>query len=559
MATLVLLKGPDAGRQFLLHPTGSIIGRQADSTVCLESQAVSRHHARVLCDNGSYFVEDLSSSNGTYLNGKRVLQRVPMTTEDTLQVGPYFFSLRLEPAPGAVDDDWAIRHQVSADPSHYTLHGQDSRQKLRVVLEIGQYLARTLDPNLLLGKLLDHLMALFQQADRGIVLLCEGDEFVMRAQRCRGSEGAGAAPYSRTVVRRALQEGVGLLSEDLRIDQRFQSGSSVTSNLRSLLCVPLICPDGRRLGVLQLDCFHRDKAFQTEDLQLVTAVGLQAAVVLDNASLHAELIREERLRQELALAREIQQGFLPTNFPSPEEQGFELFARLEPAREVSGDLYDFFTLKDRGLAFFIGDVAGKGIPAALFLPAVRTLSRYLAKSSAGPAETLLRLHDALAADNFSGMFVTLLHGIYTPATGEIVLASGGHPPPLLRRADGQVEEVAVPSGGLLGYQDTAVHLTDSRLTLNPGDTLVLYTDGFIEARSPDDHELFGLERLRAALGGAGTYLSLEDCAERAKAAVHEFTGKPELQDDLTLLLLRRVSGGSESSKPMSTGAGGGKC
>ncbi|HEV3436294.1 MAG TPA: PP2C family protein-serine/threonine phosphatase, partial [Gemmata sp.] len=151
------------------------------------------------------------------------------------------------------------------------------------------------------------------------------------------------------------------------------------------------------------------------------------------------------------------------------------------------------------------------------------------------------------------------HGIYTPATGEIVLASGGHPPPLLRRADGQVEEVAVPSGGLLGYQDTAVHLTDSRLTLNPGDTLVLYTDGFIEARSPDDHELFGLERLRAALGGAGTYLSLEDCAERAKAAVHEFTGKPELQDDLTLLLLRRVSGGSEPSKPMSTRAGDIEC
>jgi serine phosphatase RsbU (regulator of sigma subunit) len=111
-----------------------------------------------------------------------------------------------------------------------------------------------------------------------------------------------------------------------------------------------------------------------------------------------------------------------------------------------------------------------------------------------------------------------------------------------------VEEVAVPSGGLLGYQDTAVHLTDTRLTLNPGDTLVLYTDGFIEARSPDDHELFGVERLRDALGGPGTCFTLPECAERAKAAVHEFTGKPELQDDLTLLLLRRVSGESKSSK-----------
>src|SRR6516165_7279950 len=113
MATLVLLKGPDAGRQFLLHPTGSVIGRQADSTVCLESQAVSRHHARVLCDDGNYFIEDLGSSNGTYLNGKRVVQRVPFSTEDTLQVGPYFFSLRVDGA-GAVDDDWVIRDQVNA-------------------------------------------------------------------------------------------------------------------------------------------------------------------------------------------------------------------------------------------------------------------------------------------------------------------------------------------------------------------------------------------------------------------------------------------------------------
>jgi serine phosphatase RsbU (regulator of sigma subunit) len=540
MATLVLLKGPDAGRQFLLHPTGSVIGRQADSTVCLESQAVSRHHARILCDNGSFFVEDLNSSNGTYLNGKRVLQRVPLTTEDTLQVGPYFFSLRPQASPGAVDDDWAIRDRVSADPSHYTLHGQDSRQKLRVVLEIGQYLARTLDPDLLLGKLLDHLMALFQQADRGIVLLCEKEELVIRAQRCRGADGSSAAPYSRTVVKRALQEGVGLLSEDLRLDERFQSGSSITSNLRSLICVPLICPDGRRLGVLQLDCFHRDKAFHIEDLQLVTAVGLQAAVVLDNAALHAELLREERIRQELALAREIQQGFLPTNFPSPGDAGYELFARLEPAREVSGDLYDFFPLKDRGLAFFVGDVAGKGIPAALFLLAVRTLSRYVAKSSSSPAETLQRLNAALAADNFSGIFVTMLHGIYDPASAEVMLACGGHPAPLIRRANGNIEEVEVPSGGLLGYHDTALQLCDTRLTLAPGETLLLYTDGFTEARAPDGSTLFGLDGLKKAVGGKQTELSLEESAAAAKKAVHEFTGKVELQDDLTLFLLRRT-------------------
>src|SRR5206468_8827657 len=137
--------------------------------------------------------------------------------------------------------------------------------------------------------------------------------------------------------------------------------------------------------------------------------------------------------QELAMAREIQQGFLPTDFAVFPDQSFELFARIHPAREVSGDLYDFFPLSDGRLAFFIGDVSGKGMPAALFMVAVRTLCRHLAHEVASPAQLLERLNTGLSADNPSCMFVTLAHGRYDPATGEVVLASAGHHPPLLRR------------------------------------------------------------------------------------------------------------------------------
>jgi serine phosphatase RsbU (regulator of sigma subunit)/pSer/pThr/pTyr-binding forkhead associated (FHA) protein len=538
---LVVLKGPQPGRQFPLRPTETIIGRQADSSVCLESQAVSRHHARILSDNGGYFVEDLQSSNGTYLNSKRVHDRAPLKLEDVLQVGPYIFALRAPRAPNFVDTDVVIRNQVSADPSHVVLPGQEATDKLKVVLEIAQHLARTLDLDLLLGKLLDHLMGLFPQADRGMVVLCENDKLVVRAQRHRAADDAITSNYSRTVVQRALQDGIGILSEDVCSDQRFQASSTVASlQLRSLMCAPLICRDGRRLGVLQLDSTRHGKSFHVEDLQLVTAVAQQAAVVLDNAALHAELLREERLRRELALAQEIQKSFLPTNFPDPEAAGFELFARILPAREVSGDLYDFFPLKDDAWAFFVGDVAGKGIPAALFIIAVRTLSRYLASDSTSPAKTLERLNTALAVDNFSGIFVTLLHGIYRPQTGEITLASGGHPTPLLRRQSGLVEEVPVPNGRFLGYAEGAIHLTDYHLTLAPGETFIVYTDGLSEAHPPGQQEMFGAEGLKKAFAGPEAPV-LESFVDRAKAAVQQFTGPVEQQDDQTLMLLRRVS------------------
>jgi serine phosphatase RsbU (regulator of sigma subunit) len=542
MASLVIVKGPHPGRQFFLQPTTSVIGRQAESAICLESQAVSRQHARISCEGANYYLEDLRSSNGTFVNGKRVRERMIITPEDTIQVGPYFLSLRLLAPPArAADDNLVIRDKVNADPSHHSLLGQDSNQKLKAVLEIAQHLARTLELGPLLDKLLDHLLTLFPQADRGLVLLGEGDHLLVRAQRARRQTPLMDAPYSRTVVQRVLQEGVAVLSEDARADLRFQSSTTLTAlNLRSLVCVPLICQGGRRLGVLQLDCFQPGRNFGTEDLQLITAVGLQVAVVLENAQLHAELIQEERLRQELALAREIQQGFLPTNYPAPAEAGYELLARLDSAREVSGDLYDFFSLKDGRLAFFVGDVAGKGIPAALLMVAVRTLSRYLASVGRGPAATLTELNSALAAGNNSGVFVTLLHGLYDPPTGTITLTSGGHPFPLLCRADGTIEEVALARGRLLGFGEEGFALSETHLSLAPGETLIAYTDGYIEARAPDGQTLFGLKRLRDCLGGPAAALPLEETARRARAAIEQFAGSADLQDDRTMFLLRRV-------------------
>jgi len=303
MATLVTLQGPNPGRHFRLGNEPSLIGRQPNAAVYLDSLAVSRQHARVVRAEGAYFIEDLGSSNGTYLNGRAIDGRMPLSENDTLQIGPYVLALRPDPAPPKTEPDQIIRTRVAATPSNHTLFLQNPAYKLQAVLEIAHTLARTLEMEPLLGKLLDHLLRLFPQADRGLVLLCEQDRLILRAVRGRRTDAGESAPYSRTVVRRALEEGVGILSQDVSDDPKLVlSQTLVALNLRSFLCVPLIAPDGRRQGVIQLDCSTSGMSFSDEDLEVLTAIALQVSVVLENAALHAARIEEEKLHQELAVA-----------------------------------------------------------------------------------------------------------------------------------------------------------------------------------------------------------------------------------------------------------------
>jgi serine phosphatase RsbU (regulator of sigma subunit) len=541
MAILVTLRGPEMGRYYPLQPERTTLGRQIDCHVCLAGKQVSRQHALIVCDGGQHFVEDLGSSNGTYLNGRRIPPhaRVPLTDRDTVQIGPYLFALRETPNGGA-EPPLVVREAVSAVTLHQGLFAQDPAAKLQLVLEIAQHLGRTLDLEALLDKLLEQLLRLFPPSDRAMVILNEDGKLVVRAQRGRPGRDVATYPFSRTVVRRALDEGVGLLSDDVRNDRRFKSSTTITGlDLHSVLCVPLINPEGKRLGAIQLDRFSQGIGFRSEDLHLLTAVALQVAVVLENVALHAERLREERLRQEVAMAQDIQQGYLPEELEEFPDADFEILGRVFPARSVAGDLYDFFRAPSGRLAFFIGDVSGKGMPAALFMVAVRTLCRHLAHEVEHPAELLARLNAGLAADNPSCMFVTLVHGNYAPAAGEVVLASAGHHPPLLRRADGTVAPVELRPGRLLGYDDPGLHLTELRLTLAPGELLLFFTDGLIEARAADGKTMYGLKRLEVLAAGFNADLPLAECAEQIRAALDAFTESRELQDDLTVLLLRR--------------------
>ena len=546
MAILVTLRGPETGRHFPLQPERTTLGRQIDCHVCLVGKQVSRQHALIVCDGGQHFVEDLGSSNGTYLNGRRITPRtrVPLTDRDTVQIGPYLFALRETPNGGA-EPPLVVREAISAVTLHQGLFAHDPAAKLQLVLEIAQHLGRTLDLEALLDKLMEQLLRLFPPADRALVILCEADKLVIHAHRGRPGRDVTNYPFSRTVVRRALDEGVGLLSDDVRNDRRFQGSMTITGlDMQSVLCVPLINPEGKRLGAIQLDRFSQGIGFRSEDLHMLADPGRPArcTVVLENVALHAERLREERLRQELSMAQEIQEGYLPDELENFPDADFEIFGRVFPARQVAGDLYDFLRTPNGRLAFFIGDVSGKGMPAALFMVAVRTLCRHLIQEVDSPAQLLARLNGGLAADNPSCMFVTLAHGNYEPASGEVVLASAGHHPPLLRRADGTIAPIGLRPGRLLGYDEPNLHLSELRLTLAPGEMLVFFTDGLIEARAADSKVMFGLDRLAALARGFTAELPLSECAEQVRAAVDTYTASRELQDDLTVLLLRAACG-----------------
>jgi serine phosphatase RsbU (regulator of sigma subunit) len=541
MARLITVEGPIPGKEYALSPGRSMIGRQPDAAVYLESLAVSRQHAAIVIDGSGCFIEDLGSSNGTFVNGLRIEARQRFGEHDTLEIGPYKLALRMDSASSLGDpSEQIIRAAVAAQTSNRTLFADNPAYKLQVVLEIAQQLARTPEHSLL-DKLLEHLLALFPQADQGLVVLCEGGDLErLRVASSVTRPGAEriATGYSRTIARRALEGGVGLLSEDMPRDQQMLIHTLVSLKLRSFLCVPLISKDERRLGLIHLAAMRTGAMFRPDDLEVLTAIGMQAAVALDNAALYAQLLRDERLRVEVAMARDIQRGFLPANFPQAEE-GFELFAFVEPAHEVSGDLYDFFRLSDGRVAFYVGDVSGKGMPAALFMVAVHTLFRHLTSTESGPAATLTRLDKALTADNPSDKFVTVALGLFDPRNGETVIAVAAHPAPLLRRVDGTVEEIAVRPGLPLGYGELTSRITEHRLTLAPGETLILYTDGFTEARVPGGKAVFDREHLCEIVGGPRTPLSLVACAEAARSSVSKFIGDTEQQDDLTMLLLRR--------------------
>ena len=253
---------------------------------------------------------------------------------------------------------------------------------------------------------------------------------------------------------------------------------------------------------------------------------------------------KERIESELRIAREIQMGILPKIFPPfPERGEFDLYASIEPAREVGGDLYDFFFVDENTFCFLIGDVSGKGVPAAFFMAVTKTLLKVTAERGLDPGAVLSKVNDDLAAENDSCMFVTLFCACIDLPTGTVKYASAGHNPPVLLPASGAPSWLPPRNEPVAGAMEGMVYTTDT-LTLGPGDALFFYTDGVTEAMNHKE-ELYSDPRLMDLLGTLGGQ-SPKELVTTVNASIKAFTGGAEQSDDITMLALRYLGRSEET-------------
>ncbi len=255
---------------------------------------------------------------------------------------------------------------------------------------------------------------------------------------------------------------------------------------------------------------------------------------------------KERIGAELNVATRIQRDMLPNIFPAfPDRQDFNIYASMDPAKEVGGDFYDFFMLDESHLAVVMADVSGKGVPAALFMVIAKTIIKNQALTGESLDQVFAHANDQLCANNGEGLFVTAFMGLLDLKSGDFTYVNAGHNPPLLRRKDGLYEYLKLDPGFVLAGLD-GMQYASSHLTLREGDTLFLYTDGVTEALNPEE-ELFGEDRLREALNrDEGRELPVDQLLPYIRADLEKFARGAEQADDISMLALRyRGCGASE--------------
>ena len=240
------------------------------------------------------------------------------------------------------------------------------------------------------------------------------------------------------------------------------------------------------------------------------------------------------LQSELDIASNMQQSLLPNHFPQGD--AFQVYGKMEPARNVGGDFFDILSREQGRLGIVVADVSDKGVPAALFMMSSRTLMRAMSIGSATPGEVLASVNELLLEDNDSTMFVTLFYAVYDPANGNFIYANGGHNPPLLVHSDGSSEELPLTGGIALGLVPDFEY-EEHTLRLMPGDALILYTDGVTEAMNEGQEE-FGLPRL-VEVFTVSPPVDAEDTTGRVFGAVHDFAGGADQSDDITCMVLHR--------------------
>jgi sigma-B regulation protein RsbU (phosphoserine phosphatase) len=391
----------------------------------------------------------------------------------------------------------------------------------------------SLEFNTVLNNFMDSVMQI-TKAQRGFVMIDEEGSGNLRVIVARGLDNNTIAEegYSTTIVSEVVRTRQPILTNNAQFDTRFQPGQSIIMRgLRAILCAPMVI-QSRLIGAVYVDTAMKSGTFTNADLGLLNAVCGFAGTSIENARLYRVAVEKGRMERELQMARDIQQGLLPTTMPVV--PGYEMAARWRAAREVAGDFYDLFPLPNGQLGVVIADVSDKGAPAAMFMAVSRTMIRSHAYSGNSPVETLSRTNDLILADAGSGMFVTVFHSVFEP-NGYSTHVNAGHNPPLVFHYATQTLDFMARGGRAIGwFPDNP--LEAAYLQLEPGDLIVYYTDGLTEAETVHQ-DFFGEDRLRLAIREA-YHLPIDMLADYIIQRVDEFTAGAPPFDDLTLMIVR---------------------
>lgn len=279
------------------------------------------------------------------------------------------------------------------------------------------------------------------------------------------------------------------------------------------------------------------KPIDLDDLSLTIEKAIEQINYIK--TMQQEHYQLESIKGDLAVASEIQQAILPRVFPPfPENASqMDIAASMNAAKDVGGDFYDFFRIDEDRIGFVIADVSGKGIPAAIFMAVCRTLIRATGLRDVKPSECISYTNNLIAEESASSMFVTAFYGIYNIKTGEVTYTNAGHNPPYVVRANGKIERLPISKNIIVGFIEN-FQFSEETLHLEPGDTLLLYTDGVTEAVDTELKE-YGEERLEKLLKNT-TQMGCQEMIDAVKADVKAFTEEAEQSDDITLLAIKRL-------------------
>ena len=279
------------------------------------------------------------------------------------------------------------------------------------------------------------------------------------------------------------------------------------------------------------------KPIDLDDLSLTIEKAIEQINYIK--TMQQEHYQLESIKGDLAVASEIQQAILPRVFPPfPENASqMDIAASMNAAKDVGGDFYDFFRIDEDRIGFVIADVSGKGIPAAIFMAVCRTLIRATGLRDVKPSECISYTNNLIAEESASSMFVTAFYGIYNIKTGEVTYTNAGHNPPYVVRANGSIERLPISKNIIVGFIEN-FQFSEETLHLEPGDTLLLYTDGVTEAVDSELKE-YGEERLETLLKNT-TQMGCQEMIDAVKADVKAFTEEAEQSDDITLLAIKRL-------------------